>query len=87
MPMYPLEAKEQGTEGRVVLKMVVTKEGTALDPVVFNSSHEGLFDASAIEAVKQYKFTPGTIKGKPVDCIVRIPVVYALQPQQPPQQP
>ena len=38
--------------GIVVVKMVVTKEGTAADPVVVKSSPEGVFDAAAIEAVK-----------------------------------
>lgn len=81
MPMYPLEAKEQRIEGRVVVKMVVTKEGLAAEPVVDNSSHPGLFDDSAIEAVKQYNFKPGTKDGKAVDCIVKLPIIYALKPE------
>ena len=85
LPSYPFEAAEQKIEGRVVVKMVVTKEGTAAEPVVINSSPEGIFDASAIEAVKKYSFAPAKLNGKAVDCIVRVPVVFKLAPSPSPQ--
>lgn len=77
-PKYPYEAAQQGLQGKVVVKFVLTKEGTVKEPTIFKSSPEGVFDEAALEAVKQYKFNPGTIDGKAVDCIVRMPIVFEL---------
>ncbi|MFC1840089.1 TonB family protein [Thermodesulfobacteriota bacterium] len=83
MPKYPFEAAQNRITGKVVVKMVVTKEGVAAEPVVFSSSPEGVFDESAIEAVKQYSFMPAKLNGNAVDCIVRLPVVFELAPPKP----
>jgi bla regulator protein BlaR1 len=77
-PKYPYEAAQQGIEGKVLIKFVLTKEGTVKEPLVVESNPEGVFDEAALEAVKQYKFNPGTIDGKAVDCIIRMPIVFEL---------
>jgi TonB family protein len=90
LPMYPFEAAEQKIEGKVVVRMVVTKEGIAVEPEVFKYDPEeiaGIFDESAIEAVKKYAFKPGMKGGKAVDCIVRMPIVFKMPPKEPPQPP
>lgn len=90
MPMYPYEAAKNGIEGKVVVKMVVTKEGIAVEPEVVKYDPEeiqGIFDESALEVVKKYAFKPGMKGGKAVDCIVRMPIVFKMAPKPPPQPP
>jgi TonB family protein len=79
-PNYPSAAAQESIEGKVMVKFVVTKEGAVREPIIVESSPEGVFDEAAIEAVKQYKFNPGTINGKAVDCIVIQPVNFKLAP-------
>ena len=80
MPRYPFEAAQQGIKGKVLVQFVVTKEGIAKEPIVVESSPEGIFDEAALEAVKKYEFNPGTIGGEAVDCIVKMPIVFELAP-------
>jgi len=82
MPRYPFEAAQQGIKGKVLVQFIVTKEGIAKEPVVVESSPEGVFDEAALEAVKQYKFNPGTIGGEVVNCIVKMPIIFELGPEQ-----
>ena len=82
-PIYPFEAKAQEIEGKVVVNLVVTKEGTARDVSVFESSPEGVFDQAAIEAAKQWIFDPGKIGGEPVETRIRVPFVFKTAPPAP----
>ncbi len=77
-PFYPAEAKEQGLNGRVVLRFVVDIEGWACEPEVISAEPEGVFDEAALDAVAEYRFEPALKDGKPVNCIVRMPVVFKL---------
>jgi len=80
-PIYPFEAKVQRIEGRVVVNLIVTKEGTVRDASVFQSSPEDIFDQAALDSVKQWKFDPGRIKGgEAVDTRVRVPIIFELHP-------
>lgn len=80
IPKYPYEAKIQKIEGSVLVGLIVTKEGTARDVSVFESSHDGIFDQAALESVKQSKYNPGTKDGEPVDTKVVRRVVFKLPP-------
>ncbi len=77
-PVYPYEAKEQQLNGRVVLRFIVDTEGWACEPEVISAEPEGIFDQAALDAVAEYQFTPATKDGKPVNCIVMMPVVFKM---------
>ena len=78
IPRYPFEARQKGVEGRVMLRFVVDKEGKAQEPEVVLGEPEGVFDESALVAVRKYKFRPAYKDGEPVDCIVKLPIVFTL---------
>lgn len=78
MPRYPFEARQKGVEGRVTLRFVVNKEGQAKEPQVVEGEPPGVFEASALAAVVKYKFRPAYKDGEPVDCIVKLPIVFTL---------
>ena len=78
LPRYPFEARQKGVEGRVTLRFVVDKDGKAQEPQVVLGEPEGVFDQSALDAVVKYKFRPAYKNGEPVDCIVKLPIVFTL---------
>jgi protein TonB len=78
MPRYPFEARQKGVEGRVTLRFVVDKDGQAKEAQVVEGEPEGVFDESALAAVQKYKFRPAYKNGEPVDCIVKLPIVFTL---------
>jgi len=63
---YPKKAKKMGAKGYVILNLLIDKNGNVVKVKVLESEPQGVFDAAAIEGVKNWKFTPGEYKGKPV---------------------
>lgn len=77
-PAYPFEAKQKGISGSVMLQFVVTATGEAKEPRVISSKPKGVFDKAALDAIKQFTFVPAYKGGKPVDCIVNLPISFSL---------
>ena len=75
--VYPDSARVAGIEGRVYMKLLVSKEGTYLKHVVKKSPSYLLTQACA-EVLPQLKFSPGIYDGNPVTCWVAIPFNFAL---------
>ena len=65
-PVYPLAAARRGLEGHVIIEYTVTRTGTVKDPVVVESSHP-LFNRAALDAAREFKYSPRVIRGKAVD--------------------
>jgi TonB family protein len=77
-PQYTEEAKTAKVSGSVLLKVTVDENGNAQNIQVAKSLDEGL-DQKAIEAVRQWRFAPGTEDGKPVAVAANIEVNFRLQ--------
>src|SRR5688572_30762630 len=75
---YSDEARRRGTTGNVLLEIVITRDGNVGDVSVRRGLGAGL-DERAIEAVRQWKFTPARRLGEPVDVIVEVAVEFTLR--------
>ena len=76
--VYPEAAKAAGTEGRVVLKFKVGKDGTVQNVKVIKSVDPEL-DAEAVRVVSSSPaWTPGQQNGEPVAVSYTFPVIYKL---------
>ncbi|MGA3081635.1 MAG: energy transducer TonB [Terracidiphilus sp.] len=62
---YPAHASTDAVDGVCLLSLVVGADGVPRDIQVV-STHGAAFDAAAIDALRQFKFEPGTMDGKPV---------------------
>ena len=76
-PEYSEEARKAKFQGTCVLWLVVGPDGRARDIRVARTLGLGL-DEKAIEAVKTWRFEPGTKDGKPVATIVNVEVTFRL---------
>jgi TonB family protein len=76
-PGYSSAARQLGVEGAVLLKIVIMLDGTASNITVVNSLGYGL-DEQAIEAVRQWKFSPATKDGIPVLKTATVSVLFRL---------
>jgi TonB family protein len=76
-PKYTEQARDAKLEGKVVLKVVITKKGEPTGITVLQSLEPGL-DANAVDAVSQWLFEPGTRKGEPVAVQATIEVNFRL---------
>jgi len=79
-PFYSKAAMERKIEGTVELDCVVNAYGTVGDCQVVDSldSVYGL-DQEALKAVRQWRFRPGTIRGKPASIPVTIHLTFTLK--------
>jgi|SRR5579863_9452374 len=75
-PKYPEDARQQGVQGSVVLKVLISKEGTITDltPV----SGDPLLTPAAIKAVKKWRYKPYLFEGQPVQLETTIQVNFTL---------
>ena len=66
-PEYPPAARIDGIEGHVTVSFGLTVSGRVQDAVVVSAQPADIFDAAALEAVRQFTFSPRTIGGVPVE--------------------
>lgn len=75
---YPAAAQEQGAQGVVKVKFVVTNTGDVVNPVIEESVFPAL-DAEALRVVqKMPMWEPGKSNGVPVNSYVIIPVAFRM---------
>jgi TonB family protein len=77
-PVYPEEARKAGIEGPVVLEATIDAEGNVSQVKVLKGEHESLNKAAA-EAVKQWKYEPAALKGKPMPVNFTVTVMFSLK--------
>ena len=76
-PSYAPEAREALLEGTVVLQIEIWEDGRMHNPRVLSGLGMGL-DERAIEAVRQWRFAPGTKNGEPVRVTAQVEVSFRL---------
>ena len=77
-PVYPALSRRLNEEGKVLLKVRVSAQGTALDVVVSKSSGFPRLDAAAMDAVGRWRFVPARRGDEPIDSSVVVPIAFAL---------
>ena len=78
-PEYPALARKRGWEGRVLLAVDVSADGTVQAARLQTGSGHDLFDEAALGAVRKWRFQPGTRDGEPVAMQVLVPVHFILK--------
>lgn len=76
---YPVEAQKAKIQGRVIIGLIVDKEGNPGHARIIRNVHP-LLDAEALRIIKDMpKWEPGKQEGKPVNVQYTIPIVFKLQ--------
>lgn len=77
-PVYPRASQRRGERGRVVLRVLISPEGSVLSADVRQSSGYGRLDEAAIEAMRGARFRPYTENGVAYKALVDIPFDFVL---------
>jgi periplasmic protein TonB len=75
-PEYPAIARSARVSGVVVLEALIREDGTVSEVKVLRSVP--LLDTPAVEAVRQWRFTPTLLNGVPVQVIMTVTVSFTL---------
>lgn len=74
-PKYPAELRSAGLSGEATIFFVVKADGAVADALVIKANDTRFGDA-ALAAVRQWKFRPATVDGKPVNCRLMVPIQF-----------
>jgi TonB family protein len=76
-PVYPEAARKAGIQGVVLLEATTDEKGDVVKVRVLKSIPE--LDQAAIDALKQWKYEPVIIEGKPKGVVFTVTVRFALK--------
>ncbi len=77
-PLYTKSAFNRGIEGRVILRIIIRKDGSIGAIRLHQRLDNGLDDA-ALAAVKTWKFKPASVDGAPINVLADVEVDFTLQ--------
>lgn len=77
-PYYPESARADRISGIVILEVVVDHSGIVKEAVILKDLPHGL-GLAALDAVRQWRFSPATRNGEPVDVIFNLTVNFRLR--------
>jgi len=78
-PVYPDDAMKARVQGVVILECVISPSGDVESARVLRSVP--MLDQAALDAVKQWQYTPTLLNGVAVPVIMTVTVNFALQPE------
>ena len=76
-PVYPDEARKAGIDGVVIVEAKADEQGNVIDARILRSVPA--LDQAALDAVKQWKYEPMIIEGKPRKAVFTVTVRFALK--------
>ena len=76
-PTYPAIAQSARVQGVVIIEATIGPNGAVQDAKVLRSIP--LLDQAALDAVRQWQFTPTLLNGVPVPVIMTVTVNFTLQ--------
>src|SRR5215207_2156604 len=76
-PVYPPIAQSARVQGVVIIEAIIGPDGRVTEAKVLRSIP--LLDAAALDAVKQWVYTPTLLNGVPVPVIMTVTVNFTLQ--------
>lgn len=78
-PLYPMVARRNGLQGRVLLSVEVLADGVCGQISIQKSSGYAMLDNAALQTVKSWRFVPARQGGHAVDKWFMIPVQFSLK--------
>lgn len=78
-PAYPMVARRNGLQGRVVLNVEVLADGICGQINIHKSSGYAMLDNAALLTVKTWRFLPARQAGRTVDKWFMIPIQFSLK--------
>jgi TonB family protein len=76
-PAYPFDAQANRVSGVVIIEAIIDRDGYVRDARVLRSVP--MLDEAAVQAVRQWQYTPTLLNGYPVEVIMTVTVNFSLQ--------
>ena len=76
-PLYPAAAKSARVAGTVIIEATIGADGKVMNAKILRSVP--MLDQAALDAVKQWEYSPTRLNGKPVPVVMTVTVAFKLQ--------
>lgn len=76
-PVYPQVAIAARLEGTVILEATIDAQGVVQNVTVLRSMP--MLDKAAVEAVRQWRYTPTRLNGQAVPVIMTVTVTFSIK--------
>jgi TonB family protein len=77
-PQYPESMRAAGREGQVPIEALIGTDGTVTSVRVVSAQVHPDFAIAAVDAVRQWRFTPTLLNGQPVEVVMTVTVNFSL---------
>ncbi|BBO85462.1 hypothetical protein DSCO28_60280 [Desulfosarcina ovata subsp. sediminis] len=77
-PVYPYRAKRLNLDGEVDVRFMVDTSGQVSRISILRSTPPALFNDSVLAALSTWRFSPGTVQGRPVNTWVTTTIVFRI---------
>ena len=78
-PVYPAISQRLGEQGKVMIRVLITKDGSPRQGEIHQSSGHERLDQAALRAVMNWHYVPGQRAGVPQDMWFNVPINFALK--------
>ncbi len=75
-PHYPANAQRMHLEGTCVVRYTIGKNGRITDIVILEHASSPIFDEETINTIKNWRWRPMMVSGKPVEVVHEVEVAY-----------
>jgi periplasmic protein TonB len=79
LPRFPAKAEAEGTEGHVVLRILIDRSGQVEAVRVVSAQPPGVFEEAATAAIRGWRFAPARDGGRPVPVWARKTLRFELR--------
>jgi TonB family protein len=77
-PVYPDSMRIAGREGQVSIEAIIGADGSVTSVRVVSAQVHPDFAIAAVDAVRQWQFTPTLLNGQPVEVVMTVTVTFSL---------
>jgi TonB family protein len=78
-PVYPDSMRAAGRDGLVSLDAIIGEDGSVSSVRVLSGDAHPDFAIAAVDAVRQWKFSPTLLNGRPIDVVMTVKVGFSLE--------
>jgi TonB family protein len=78
-PVYPAAMRDAGLTGVVPIQAIIGRDGTVLSVRVLSAQVHPDFAIAAVDAVRQWRFTPTLLNGAAVEVVMTVSVRFDLE--------
>ena len=76
-PVYPPDAQKARIQGMVIIEAAIDCNGTVTDARILRG--QPMLSDAALKAVRQWRYDPALLEGKPVPVIMTVTVTFTLR--------